>query len=214
MLVEINLLPKKEHKKSSQLMIALFIVMILAVSTSVIYIQGNSYEGKLASVDKQIETVQNLNTAQQEKMTDAQTANSTAKLEAAVQWAEQYPLETVPLLRNVISLLPDRGFIQNFEYSNTNSVIIKIQFDASRDAAYYLSSLKQAEWVQEVDLMNVVAETKEEGTEATNASAATSSSEDEEQKTLPRYSAEYEITFKPDQFKEKSEVASKGGDET
>ncbi|MEW8969082.1 MAG: hypothetical protein AB2411_00585 [Mesobacillus sp.] len=211
MLVEINLLPKKEHKKSSVLMTALLILALISVSASVAFIQGNSYENKMASIDKQLEAVQKLNEAQQAKIAEGDTGNSSLKMQEAVKWAEQAPMETVPLLRNVISQLPERGFIKNFEYSNSNSVLITIQFDASRDAAYYLSSLKGSEWVEKVSLLNVVA--VQEAASSESSTNATDTEKDEE-RTLPRYTAEYELTFIEDVFLKNGSVASKGGDET
>ncbi len=211
MLVEINLLPKKEHQKSSILIIVLAGILLLSIIASIIFFQGSSYEDRMASLDKQILSVQKLNEVQQAKLADGDTGSSAAKLQKAVEWAKQYPLETVPLLQNIIALLPERGFIQNFEYGNTNSVVIKIQFDASRDAAFYLSSLKESDWVEKVTLMKIVAESDGD---TSSAGAAGSTTQEREAETLPRYSAEYEIFFKPEQFKEKKEMASKEGSDT
>ncbi|MGV2938055.1 PilN domain-containing protein [Mesobacillus sp. LC4] len=211
MLVEINLLPKKEHKKSSSLMTALLILALFSVSATVAFIQGNSYDNKMASIDKQIETVQKLNEAQQAEIAEGDTGNSSLKLQEAVKWAEQAPVETVPLLRNVISQLPERGFIKNFEYSNSNSVLITIQFDASRDAAYYLSTLKGSDWVEKVSLLNVIAV---QGAGSNESTTNATDLEKDEEMTLPRYTAEYELTFKADVFLKNGSVASKGGDET
>jgi type IV pilus assembly protein PilN len=209
MLVEINLLPKKEHKKSSTLIMAIAGVLLFTITFSIVFFQGNSYEKKMASLDQQIESIQKLNEVQQAKLAEGESGNSTVKLQEAVNWAEQYPFDTVPLLQNIIALLPERGFIQEFEYSNSDSVIIKIQLDASRDAAFYLSSLKGSDdWVEDVTLLNIVAE-KETAVSTTDASP-----EQEEVKVLPRYSAEFEITFKPEFFKETKGIASKGGDGT
>ncbi len=211
MLVEINLLPKKEHKKSSTLIMTIAGVLLVTMTFSIVFIQGNGYEKKMASLDKQIESIQKLNEVQQAKLAEGESGNSAVKLQEAVNWAEQYPFDTVPLLQNIIALLPERGFIQEFEYSNSNSVVIKIQLDASRDAAFYLSSLKESEWVEDVTLMNIVAETNGE---ETAVSTSVASSEQEEVKVLPRYSAEFEIAFKPGFFKEAKGIASKGGNGT
>jgi type IV pilus assembly protein PilN len=211
MLVEINLLPKKEHKKSSRLIMVIAGILLFTITFSIVFFQGNSYEKKMASLDKQIESIQKLNEVQQAKLAEGESGNSAVKLQEAVNWAEQYPFDTVPLLQNIIALLPERAFIQNFEYSNTDSVIIKIQLDASRDAAFYLSSLKGSDWVEDVTLMNIVAEKK---VEETAVSTTETSSEQEEVKVLPRYSAVFEITFKPELFKEDKGIASKGGNGT
>ncbi|GAE43961.1 hypothetical protein [Mesobacillus boroniphilus] len=151
-------------------------------------------------VDKKITTLQNLNNAQQEKLAEENAGNSVIKLQEAVEWIERYPVQTVPIMQNIISLLPERGFIQSFEYSNMDSILVTIQYDAARDAAFYLGSLKQSEWVREAELLNVVAAEIED---------EPGSSNDSEGKTLPRYSAAYKIVFHPDLFKP---AAVKGGD--
>ncbi|WP_335376324.1 hypothetical protein [Bacillus sp. JJ1122] len=211
MLVEINLLPKKEHKKSSQLIIAILIILFITVSSSIIYIQGNRYNSKMVSIEKQIESLQKLNDAQQAKMTDVEAGNAAVILQTALKWAEQYPVETVPLMQNIISLLPERGFIQNFEYSNSDSILITIQFDATRDTAFYLSSLKQSEWVQEATLLNIKAVTIEEEKVAGESGTVINNVKEQ---ILPRYSAEYKIIFKPQYFKHNSESALEGGNES
>ncbi|MBT2636354.1 hypothetical protein [Bacillus sp. ISL-39] len=200
MLVEINLLPKKEHRKSSQLIIAAVPLLFIAITISIIYLQGSSYEYEMKQVDQKISSLQKLNNLQQEKLAEENAGNSLVKLQEAVQWAEKYPVQTVPILRNIISLLPERGFIQNFEYSNMDSILVTIQYDASRDAAFYLSSLKQSEWVRQAELLNVVALELSDGAEENNSSDGT---------TLPRYSADYKIVYRPEFFKPE---AGEGGD--
>lgn len=200
MLVEINLLPKKEHRKSSQLIIAGISALIIAITFSVIYLQGSSYEKEMEQVDEQISNLQKLNNVQQEKLAEENAGNSVVKLQEAVQWAEKYPVQTVSIMQNIISLLPERGFIQSFEYSNMDSVLVTIQYDAARDAAFYLSSLKQADWVEQAELLNVVALEVQEDTEENNSS---------DEKTLPRYSAGYKIVYRPELFKS---AGIKGGD--
>lgn len=192
MLVEINLLPKKEYRKSSQLIIAAIISIFFAIAISAVYFQGSSYGKEMELVDQKISNLQKLNNAQQEKLAEGNAGNSVIKLQEAVQWAEQYPVQTVPIMQNIISLLPDRGFIQSFEYSNMDSILITVQYDASRDAAFYLSSLKQSEWVKEAELMNVVADEIVEEARVKN---------DIQGKILPRYTAEYKIVFRPELFK-------------
>ncbi|UYZ20930.1 hypothetical protein [Mesobacillus jeotgali] len=192
MLVEINLLPKKEHRKSSQLIIAAITILFIAITFSIIYLQGSSYENEMKQVDQKISNLQKLNNLQQEKLAEENAGNSVIKLQEAVQWAEKYPVQTVPIVRNIISLLPERGFIQNFEYSNMDSILVSIQYDASRDAAFYLSSLKQSEWVKEAELLNVVALEISDDAEENNSSDGV---------TLPRYSADYKIVYRPEFFK-------------
>lgn len=201
MLIEINLLPKKEHRKSSQLIIAANIIMLIAITISVIYFQGSSYENDMKIVDQKIIKLQKMNNAYQEKLAEESDGNSVVKLQEAVHWADQYPVQTVPIMQKIISLLPERGFIQTFEYSKMDSILVTIQYDAARDSAFYLSYLKKAEWVKEAELLNVKAITIAE---------EAGLNDDSGERTLPRYSAAYKIVFRPDFFKP---AASEGGDD-
>lgn len=203
MLVEINLLPKKEAKKSAFLLIVVLTVVLLGILSAILFFQGRSMEMEMRTVDKEIESIQKLNALQQDQLAGSAEKNSAKKLKAAVNWVGQYSVETVPLLRNVIVLLPERGFIKEFEYSGTGSVMAVFQFDSSRDAAFYLGSLNQAEWVKEASILSVTAEGTEE---------MALEPERDEGSFLPRYTAEYEIRFKQDYFKKNWGADVEGGE--
>ncbi|PLR93714.1 PilN domain-containing protein [Bacillus sp. T33-2] len=204
MLVEINLLPKKEPKHSSVLLISIIIFIVFAALAALIYWQANTYEKQIGAVDKELATVQKLNMAQQKKLADNESLSSAAELQKAAEWAQQYPVETVPILRNIISLLPERGFIQFFQYANPGTVNIRLQFDTTRDAAYYLNSLKESEWVENADLLSITAQGEEE-------KAETEKNGESDGTFLPRYTAEYVIDLAPGYFTNNGNIA-KGGE--
>jgi type IV pilus assembly protein PilN len=155
MLVDINLLPKKEQKNIKRIIILLAALLLVSLAGFFLLWQGKSYNQQLSSLDNQISTTQKLAEIEQEKVMAVLVSNSVTVLESAVNWASEDPLKTVPIIQHVTSLLPQRGFIQNISYSETGTVSLTVQFDTSRDAAYYLKTLLNSQWFSEVKLGSV-----------------------------------------------------------
>lgn len=155
MLVEINLLPKKEPKNYMVITILLGTLLLLLVAGFFLFWQGISYQNEIASLDNQISTTQKLAAIEQEKLDGGQSTNSIAALESAVSWVSENPLKTVPIIKQVTALLPQRGFIQTISYAEAGSVNLTVQFDTSRDAAYYLKTLLDSDWFSHVSLSSV-----------------------------------------------------------
>ncbi|MGM0900240.1 MAG: PilN domain-containing protein [Bacillota bacterium] len=179
MLVEINLLPKKEQKNYKLITILLAALFIMIVAGFVLFWQGKSYNQEISSLDNQISTTQQIAQLEQAKVMEGQVSGSVSVLESAVLWASEDPLKTVPIIEHVTALLPQRGFIQNISYAETGSVSMTVQFDTSREAAYYLKTLLDSEWFSEVKLSSV--STSELETESTDSQ--TEQQEDKDQAT-------------------------------
>ncbi|MCM3663834.1 hypothetical protein M3204_05430 [Mesobacillus subterraneus] len=203
MLVEINLLPKKEPKTSALFAITLFLLFLFAIGASLVFWQARINEASLQELDREIEAVQKLNTALQSKITEKENSDSFAELQSAVIWAEEFTPETVRLLRSLIALLPEQGFIQFFNYQDKGTVKVRIQVESSRDAAYFLSSLKQSEWVRNASVFSIEAVKKDETAKDKDIESAA---------VMPAYFAEFEISFNKEFFTQGNE--SSGGDET
>lgn len=206
MLVEINLLPKKEHKTSSSLSIGLILLFVFVIVSIGVFVQARVNETSLKKVNQEIESTQKLNTALQTKITDQESSDSTGDLQSAVTWAENYTPETVRLLRSLIALLPEQGFIQSLSYNGEGVIGVKVQFESSRDAAYFLSSLKHSEWVDNASILTL-AGVKEEGNES-----AIGSNTEAAEVVMPIYYSEFEIHFNREFFTK--EYKNTGGKET
>lgn len=206
MLVEINLLPKKDHKTSSSLSIALILLFVFVIVSIGVFFQARMNETSMEKMNQEIESVQKLNTALQTKITDQESSDSEGKLQRAVTWAESFTPETVRLLRSLIALLPEQGFIQTLSYSGEGIVSVKVEFESSRDAAYFLSSLKHSEWVDNASILTLEA-VKEEGNEP-----ASDSNKEDTEVIMPTYFSEFEIHFKKEFFTQ--EYQKTGGKES
>ncbi|WP_174729843.1 hypothetical protein [Mesobacillus harenae] len=189
MLVDINLLPKRDSKHSSSLLLAAFISIVFLSVAGVLYWQGSLYERQLADADKQIEAAQKILAAEQERFSAFETSHSAVELEEAVEWASSYPIPTVPLLRHLTSLLPDRGFIEHFQYTAGGTVRLRVQFDASREGAFYLSTLLDSAMVDDAKLLFLKTQDFNDGTDQSNEGKK----EMKNANFIPRYIAEYEL---------------------
>ena len=180
MLVDINLLQKKE-KKASFFLIFILVGVIVLVAAGIF--AWKMYQTQVAK-EKQLETV--LSQYKEEKvlkeqsLSKAASDNGVEQLKAAIAWAEETDTSTSFLLQHITSLLPERGYFMNFSFAEGKTADLSIQFDSSREAAFYLKSLQNSPYINEAELLSIETE-------------SISSEEDtvEEENVLPRYMASY-----------------------
>ena len=192
MLVDINLLPKKEKNKSSYLLLLLLFIIILAVASFYLWRQYNNQleskqklEAQLANVKVEKVTI--------ESKAKASTSNDAAsQLTAAIKWADENQYSTYSLLKKITALLPERGFIMNFSFQEDGSASLSVQFDSSREAAFYLKSLSAAAFIDKADLVNIQTEKMEN---------------DSSNDVLPRYTADYQLQVNTSKLVKKDEVS-------
>ncbi|MEH7332710.1 PilN domain-containing protein [Neobacillus drentensis] len=166
MLVEINLLPQKEPKKFNIIYLS-SIVAALVLIGGVYFWQIQSVKSDVEAVDSQIVATKKLADKQQQNANQAQVASSAGLLKSAVEWVKNYPIQTIPVMRHLTSLLPERGFIQSFAYTEAGTVTLSVQFDSAREAAYFLENLKESAWIADASLSSLSAVEKKETTAAT-----------------------------------------------
>jgi type IV pilus assembly protein PilN len=182
MLVDINLLPHDERKQSSWLkaVIAIAALGLILILTFVIL---GIYQGRAVdTLASQLSQEQKLRAQKEEKIAELESLDTWANLDAAVKWAEGYPMPMLPVLGEVVDALPDRGFLEEFTYTGAGALELGIQFDSSREAAYYLERISSTKLVSDVKLLGVETEALEEG-------------EDADAGVLPRYLARYALTL-------------------
>ncbi|KYD32817.1 MULTISPECIES: PilN domain-containing protein [Anoxybacillaceae] len=194
MIVEINLLPKKEPKNVVFLFITVIITAIVLIAAAVFYVLIDRAETQIDSLEKELKQTQALQAIEQQKLADMQSVKEIEELDKTVQWAKDYPLKMVPLLRNMTKLLPERGFIMNFSYAEDGTVTVSVQFDTSEQAAYYLKRLSDAKFIADVQLKSLT---------AVNANEKSDEQGTTEEQVVPRYLAQYEMHIRKQALEEK-----------
>ncbi|MGE7119987.1 hypothetical protein ACQKIC_07230 [Peribacillus sp. NPDC046944] len=208
MLVDINLLPKKE-KRNPRFFIYLIFLLILALAAGTLfYWQYSLQSDRIRSMDKQILQVREATATVEQNMINTQkSGNSVTELHSIIDWADTFPIDTVFVLNQLTFLLPERGFFDAFSYNEDGSIQLTVQFDTSRQAAYYLSELTKSKLIGTAELVSVTTEEMEREIENV---------EEETEAFLPRYLAVYTIILDKPAVKEaikddEEQAGEKGG---
>ncbi|MGG4166868.1 hypothetical protein ABEW00_05195 [Rossellomorea vietnamensis] len=183
-LIDINLLPEKEKKGPVFFYSLAIILLLFLVGSFYFFFSLRSMHLETESTVRSISQTEQLIEVQQTKLLDSKSSQGMNDLERTIESMMDYPVETVPVLNELISLLPSRGFIQALEYSGRQTINASIQFDSSREAAYYLHHLKEVAWIREAEILEMTAET------SANENKLSADSE-----VAPRYLVEYSLTL-------------------
>jgi len=183
MLVDINLIPEKQKKSFMFLFLALMLVLLAVAGAAYLYVYYGQTKQQLEILQTQIDDTKLLRTLQEKKIEDYTTSTAVEELHHAITWTEELPISTVALIRHLSGLLPERGFVLNFNYTDTGPVHITVQFDTSTEAAYYLKSLKDSPFIERVDLASLVTSPSEDNPDTKGLTSF----------LLPRYIAQFNL---------------------
>ncbi|MBE6184139.1 MAG: PilN domain-containing protein [Bacillus sp. (in: Bacteria)] len=171
MLVEINLLPKKEPKNIALLFWGGIIFVVIIVFVMFFFFTLQDSKQQLTHIDQKIKHVQALQATEQAKKNSDNTYQDSQKLQSVVDWANQYPIKTVPILQKLTNLLPKYGYMQSFSYTD-NAVSVVVQFDTNEETAYYLKRLVDSKYFNNVTLVSVKTASIQVGNDQTTTNNA------------------------------------------
>lgn len=183
MLVDINLLPEKEKERSKLLIAALAILGAAVLLWLAFFILSNNLAKETTTLEQQLLVLQKSQEEIRSELQQTDLSDENKLLASTVDWAEGYQFDTVPLLHELINLLPERGFFQTFDFTGPNLATVVVQFDTKPDSAYYYTRLKSSQSISEIHLDSVKVDNA--STEETNPTPD----------VLPRYMATYSILF-------------------
>lgn len=198
MLVDINLLPQKERDRPAFLIAAISILLLAVIIWAVFAFMAGAHENEQRTLNAQAEQVASEHAAIRTQLEAAQGMSEEQQLKVTVDWAESYQFDTVPLLAELVSILPERGFFDSFSYVGLDEAVLAVQFDTAREAAYYLAQLKTSELIESAMLDSVAQNVLD--SEETSETEATIISEETLTQETPRYIATYTIVFLDDRI--------------
>lgn len=180
MLVDINLLPEKERERSTLLIAALVILSAAILFWATVFLLSLSLSKETVRAETQIASLHARQEAVREDIKPSPDAADRERLAATVEWAEAYQFDTLPLLREMIALLPERGFFVSFVFNAPHKSTVVVQFDDKSDAAFYLTRIKSSTVVSAAAMESVVAENQDGESDT---------------EVLPRFIATYQIEY-------------------
>ncbi|MGG3771953.1 PilN domain-containing protein [Heyndrickxia faecalis] len=175
MLVEINLLPKKEPKNIALLFWGGILAGASAIFVIIFFIALHQTKQDLAAVNQQIKQTEALQAAEQAAQKSNADIQDFKKLSSAVKWASDTPVKTVPVLDKLTKLLPEYGYITNFSCSSTGANVT-VQFDASDEAVYFLKRLNDSPYFSGAVLNSIKINTETASASSSGTSGATAGS--------------------------------------
>ncbi|WP_046173966.1 hypothetical protein [Domibacillus indicus] len=188
MLIDINLLPAKK-KKSVPFFVWLIIGLLLLGAGAALFAAVNIKQGQLERAEQELATQQQLRETLEGAALSSNTASETSadQLRQAVEWSQVRRLPASPILQHLVSLLPERGFFLAMSYTSEETMNLTVQFDTSRQGAFYLSQLKSSDWIEKAAILQLDTSVDETEEEAKKILELTDG--------LPRYLVQYEIVF-------------------
>jgi type IV pilus assembly protein PilN len=200
MLIDINLLPEKQKKNYTFILVLVILLVTGAALATFLFFKNEQIHQKSEQMQKQIQDTKILRAIQEKKLEDYASSSAITELNEAISWTEELPIPAVTLIRHLSELLPERGYVLNFNYSDAGAVNLTVQFDTSREAAYYLKSLKDSAFIESVNLSSIVTSSNDDSTAVKSLTSF----------LLPRYIAQFELqlnkaALKDSEKKEESE---------
>lgn len=162
MLVEINLLPKKERQSMLGLIIFLAVLALLVALAAGLFMYYLSIKNDIDLAQRELDQLTQMRLAYEEKMTAGQESTSIQELEEKIAWVESQRISNVKLLSSFVKLLPERGFFLEYAVSEDGKVTIQVQFDTSRQSSSYMHELTELEFVKNAQITSISAEPLEE----------------------------------------------------
>jgi type IV pilus assembly protein PilN len=210
MLVDINLLPKRDEKNIAFYVITIIVVLLLTAASIFFVISLNGKKDELQYLDKQISLNQTILDNLYAKLSQYETSSSIEELENAIKWVNEQPYNLVYILQQLTKSLPQRGFIIDYEMNEEHVITQRVQFDTKSEAAYYLTSILKYSWVEEAIISEAkTTEVLKDNSEQISYVYAILN----EANILPRYYAEYQIRLDIQKVKELSEKQNSTNDE-
>ncbi|HJV46788.1 MAG TPA: PilN domain-containing protein [Bacillota bacterium] len=194
MLANINLLPQKERKSVSFIVLLVLPVLILGIGSS--WMLKHYYDTKttigaskqeLATIEKQIQ-------AEQNKAKGSANSGPAAELEKLDQWLQANRYSTVKIIETFTSYLPERGYFESYQATQGGELNIQVQFDSLDQISAYLNQLKNSSYVQSASLMSVATQKIEKvPKDNANAEKVIDQLAEKDEGILPRYHAQLKI---------------------
>ena len=194
MLVDINLLPQKERDRPASVVAAIAILLLAVIIWAVFAFIAGGQERETTALAAQSAQVAAEQTVVRQQLEAVQGMNEEQQLKVTVDWAESYQFDTLPLLNELVSKLPARGFFDSFSYIGMDVATLTVQFDTAREAAYYLAQLKTSELLESATLDSVAQEALETEV-AETAEGETVIIDEDAPVENPRYLATYTLIF-------------------
>ncbi|RBW71590.1 hypothetical protein [Bacillus taeanensis] len=190
MYVDINLLPSKKKRLIKPSLLYSLLLLVFSCTLFWLYID---YQQTSHSLEKILKDTQVIELKNEELL--AELANETESekelLQENIHWIESIKISTFFLLNHLVSLLPERGFFVDYQYSDDGKITIAVMFDTIRESSQYLYELTESLYISDAKFLTITAQPLSEQDSTSDGD-----------NILPRYQANYELTINESALRE------------
>lgn len=186
-------------------MIGLFILLVLFIFLLVfLLIYGHSLQKQEAELQEKVDFATKLQAAKMKANHQNPEVESFHQYETAVKWAQNQPIETTKILKELTEKLPERGYLLLFSLTDDQKADMIVQFDTKSEIAYYLKRLNEISWIKKATLKSFGVPPQTNDTTGSVNGYTTDNATDNtaiDPTTLPRYQAEYVLQLETSKLK-------------
>lgn len=186
MLPDINLLP--EYERENSLLYILFWIGLI-ISFILFGVLGYFYfteKNSMKETDSLLQELYDEKSQLEEQLAALTTEEETDSIVNAATFIENHLIPTSAFIDELITLLPENGYLSNYNYTY-QSVDIETQFETMGEAADYVSALLASNYVKDAMINEIY--TFELSSEENEAEE----NEEEMFNVIPRYNVSYTI---------------------
>ncbi|WP_078555368.1 hypothetical protein [Bacillus alkalicellulosilyticus] len=185
MLLEVNLLPEKEKRDMTNLLIIGIVAFVIIAMLLTFRFMHDDLTTDVRTMEQEIMEVKILSA----EIQSSQVVSEVDRLTTTLETLENHVIPASTLLDYLVALLPERGFFLNFDYQLSGEVNFDASFDQIEQIAAYNQVLTISPIVRDVVISNI------------SADALMDEETIEESEFLPRYVASFKLMINSPEVK-------------
>ncbi|GAA0498406.1 hypothetical protein GCM10008986_26880 [Salinibacillus aidingensis] len=195
MLVEINLLQKREQKSKGFQWFVISMIGLIVLLIAVVFLLTTLIKNDIERTESALSEMKTIRADLQGEMSNS-GYQDLQSLESSVTSLSSYPIDSDLIITQLSELLPENGYFDSYEYTG-DRVVLQVLVQEDVDASHYLYHLNQQDWITSASLSIVSSdEAQLDGGGGTAANGLDQP---------PSYLAQYDIVLKRDSLREGSE---------
>lgn len=156
MLSEINLLPEKEKRDITNIVIILILILLFFGVLQFLLTSYEKARNEVAKLEQNLLEVEIEKTKLQQQI-EEEMKNDYDDLLETIEMLETFFVPASSILKQLVSLLPERGFFSSYQYTYGTSITFHAYFDVIDEVASYTYELNNVDFIKSVTVESIKA---------------------------------------------------------
>lgn len=162
MLIEINLLPKKQPKNFAIFISTFIFLIILCGSLGFMYYYSTTINTQINTIKQSAHTVQVERLELEKEISDRMTATELNQSDVILKDIVDKTVMTSVLIEQMDAQLPDGAEIPTYNYADAAAMNITVKVNVANEVGQFAEGLEALTWVDRAKVQTITANTGEE----------------------------------------------------